>query len=60
MKKIKKFLGEVLVELKKTSWSTKEEVWGSTWIVIITVGILAVFIGVVDFLLSQLMNFIVK
>ena len=60
MNKIKKFLQEVWVELKKTSWSKQEEVWGSTWIVIITVGILAIFIGIVDFLLSQIMNFIVK
>ncbi|MCM8783538.1 MAG: preprotein translocase subunit SecE [Candidatus Omnitrophica bacterium] len=60
MKKIKSFLQEVGTELRKTSWTTKEEVWGSTIVVVVTVGILAVFIGVVDFLLSQLINFIIK
>ncbi|MGE4357695.1 MAG: preprotein translocase subunit SecE [Candidatus Omnitrophota bacterium] len=60
MKKIKRFLQEVGTELKKTSWSTKEEIWGSTIVVIVTVGILAVFIGIVDFLLSQFINFIIK
>ncbi|MCM8765307.1 MAG: preprotein translocase subunit SecE [Candidatus Omnitrophica bacterium] len=60
MQKIRRFLQEVVTELKKTSWTTQEEVWGSTLVVIITVGILSLFIGVVDFLLSQLVNFIIK
>lgn len=60
MNKAKKFLQEVWIELKKTSWTTKREVWGSTWVVIITVAILAVFIGIVDFILSQFINFVIK
>ncbi|MCM8779370.1 MAG: preprotein translocase subunit SecE [Candidatus Omnitrophica bacterium] len=60
MKKIKRFLQEVARELKKTSWTTKEEVWSSTLLVVVTVGVLSVFIGIVDFLLSQLVNFIIK
>ncbi|MEA3368087.1 MAG: preprotein translocase subunit SecE [Planctomycetota bacterium] len=39
-------------EMKKVSWSSKAEVLGSTMVVIMTVIIMAVFIFVVDYLVS--------
>jgi preprotein translocase subunit SecE len=50
--KSKKFVADVIVELKKVSWPTREELRGSTLVVIVTVIILAVFIGVVDRILA--------
>ncbi len=58
--KINSFLREVKQELKKTSWSTREEMIGSTIVVIVAVIILAVFIGIVDFLLAQFVNMVIK
>ena len=48
-----KFLKESVNELKRVSWPGKREVIGSTIVVIILVGIVAVFVGFVDFLLSK-------
>ena len=53
MKKILQFFGEVKTELGKVSWSTREEVFGSTMVVIVLTAFMAVFIGVIDLLLSR-------
>ena len=50
--KVAGFLNEVKQELDKVAWPTRDELLGSTVVVIITTLILAAFIGVVDFLLS--------
>ena len=42
-KKIAEFFEEVKLELKKVVFPTKKEVIGSTWVVIITVLICALF-----------------
>jgi preprotein translocase subunit SecE len=47
-KKIAEFYQEVTLELKKVVFPTKKEVIGSTWVVIITVLISALFLGLVD------------
>ena len=47
-KKIVEFFQEVKLELKKVVFPTKKEVIGSTWVVIITVLISALFLGLVD------------
>jgi preprotein translocase subunit SecE len=53
VKKILQFFGEVKTELGKVSWSTREEVFGSTMVVIVLTAFMAVFIGVIDLLLSR-------
>ena len=53
MKKIVAFFGEVKTELGKVSWSTREEVFGSTMVVIVLTAFMALFIGVIDLLLSK-------
>jgi len=60
MGKIIKFLQEVKAELKKVSWSTKDELVASTTVVIVTVIMMACYIGIVDFILARLMGFIIK
>jgi len=54
------FLKEVKLELKKVSWSTKEELIGSTLVVVISVFLLALFIGLTDFILSRLIRLIIR
>ena len=54
-KKIRKFLREVRVELKKVSWPSRREISGSTGVVITTVVIVAIYLGIVDAVLQQIM-----
>ncbi|MBI4688627.1 MAG: preprotein translocase subunit SecE [Nitrospirae bacterium] len=54
--KIKNFFNEVKVELKKVIFPSKEEVIGATKIVIITVLIIAIFLGLVDRIISKLVE----
>jgi preprotein translocase subunit SecE len=52
--KIKQFLKEVRIELTKVTWTTREELIYSTFIVIVVSLVLAVFIGIIDMVLSNL------
>jgi len=58
--KIKKFFTEVLLELKKVSWSTRQELVDATWIVIISSGVLGFYIGGIDFILSRLLGLLIR
>jgi len=55
-KKIAEFFEEVTLELKKVVFPTKKEVIGSTWVVIITVLISAIFLGLVDMGLGRIIT----
>jgi preprotein translocase subunit SecE len=52
IEKAKKFVSDVVVEMKKVSWPTINELKGSTMVVIVTVIIISIFIGFVDRILS--------
>lgn len=52
MEKIKKFLKEVVAELRKVTWPSKDELIGSTIVTIVVSLIVAIFIGIVDRILS--------
>ena len=56
LEKIKQFFKEVRSELTKVTWTSREELIYSTIIVIVVSIVLAVFIGVVDVVLSSLAN----
>jgi len=60
IRKLTKFLSEVSSEMKKVSWSTKKELVSSTWIVIISASLLTLFIGAVDFVISRLVNLVIR
>jgi preprotein translocase subunit SecE len=50
------FFRESRAELKKVSWPTKKQVWYSTLIVVALTGVLGIYLGVVDFILSWLLT----
>ena len=52
IEKAKQFVADVIVEMKKVSWPTWLELRGSTMVVIVTVIIIAFFIGIVDRILA--------
>ena len=58
--KIQKFIGEVLAEMKKVSWTTRRELVDSTLIVIFSSFLLGIFVGVIDFAFSKGIAVIIK
>lgn len=52
MQKIQKYLKETMAELRKMTWPTKDELMGSTIVVVVVSVIVSLFIGVVDRLLT--------
>ena len=47
------FLGGVREEMKQVSWPTRDDLMGSALVVFVGVALLASFISVCDFILSQ-------
>ena len=54
--KIKEFFKEVKIEIKKVVYPSRDELIGSTWVVIITAVVISVFLGIVDLGLSKLVK----
>jgi len=54
--KTKEFFRDVKVEVKKVVFPSKDELIGSTWVVIITVIVISLFLGVVDLGLTRLVG----
>ena len=54
------FLKEVTDELKKVVWPTRSEVTRLTVVVIVVSLIVGVFLGGIDFLLTKLMEIVIK
>lgn len=54
--KVVTYFDETMIELRKVSWPSREEIRGSTIVVIITSIILAAFLFVVDSGLSQVVK----
>ena len=53
------YLREVVFELKKVVWPSRKETLGSTAVVLTIVGLVAVFLGIVDIILSRLVKLLV-
>ena len=56
VKKAIDFLGEVKAELKKVTWPTRRETINSTYIVLAVVGVVSVFLAMVDGVLAWLVR----
>jgi preprotein translocase subunit SecE len=54
------FLQEVWAEFKKVYWPTRKETYAATAVVLVIVGIVALFLGAVDFVLSQIVRSILR
>jgi preprotein translocase subunit SecE len=50
------FLHEVKAEVKKVTWPTRREAVGGTAVVLIVVFLVALFLGIVDSLLSKIVQ----
>ena len=56
----KQFLSEAKQELKKVTWPTRQQAISSTWVVLVFVVIISLFLGLVDFGLSRLVNYLLN
>ena len=54
------FLNDVKLEMGKVSWSTRDELIGSTIVVLVSLAILSLFIGICDVTLSTIINVIMS
>ncbi len=60
IQKTTNFIAEVRTEMGKVTWPTREELKDSTIVVLVMMLILSVFIGIVDFFLSNLLTLVMR
>ena len=58
--RMREFLGEVNLELKKCAWPSRSELMESTVVVIVSVVLLAVFVGLSDGVLLALLRLVLR
>ena len=58
--RLRTFLSEVVSELKKTTWPSRKEVYGTTLVVIVAVFITALYLFVVDKMLERGMTYVLS
>ncbi len=56
----KQFLREVKTELKKVTWPSRKDTLAGTGVVLATVFIVAIFLGIIDSVLSYLVTQLLK
>jgi preprotein translocase subunit SecE len=54
------FIREVRQELGKVAWSSRNELMGATVVVMVITAIMAVFIGLIDLVLSKILTIVFK
>jgi preprotein translocase subunit SecE len=54
------FINEARAELRKVTWPNRKQLISSTIVVMITVALVAIFIGVVDLIFSQIVTIILQ
>ena len=54
------FVREVRLELGKVSWSSRSELIGSTWVVLISTALLGLVIGLLDLLFTTVLHVLLR
>jgi len=57
---VKQFLREVKTELKKVTWPSRKDTLAGTGLVLVAVFVIAIFLGIVDSGLSNLIRWVLK
>jgi preprotein translocase subunit SecE len=55
-KRVKTFLTDVRVELKRVSWPSRQDTIASTGVVVVVVLIISFYLGFIDVLLSRMVS----
>jgi preprotein translocase subunit SecE len=58
VQKIRQFLIDAKVELRKVTWPAPKQTMASTLVVIVIVFVMAIYFGIIDFGLAKLIKFI--
>ena len=58
LQKVLRFLSEAKMELKRVTWPTPKQTMASTTVVIVIVFIIAIYLGIIDYILARLVKFI--
>jgi preprotein translocase subunit SecE len=59
IQKIQRFWRETVGELRKVTWPTPPEAWKMTKLVLLVMVLMASILGLLDFLFSRLISFLV-
>lgn len=57
---MKEFIHDTRVEMKQVTWPTREDVWSTTWVVVVTVAFFGVFLWAVDLGVQRVVQAIFK
>ena len=60
VERVSTFLQDVHAETKKVTWPSRNDVIGSTVVVVVAVFVIAGFLGIIDFALSLLIGLLIK
>ncbi|HHL38925.1 MAG TPA: preprotein translocase subunit SecE [Deltaproteobacteria bacterium] len=63
MKKLdeaKQFISEARQELKKVTWLSRQQTMTSTWVVLVVVFIVSIFLGLMDLVLGKLVRLVLS
>lgn len=60
LERIKQFFRDVKIEIKKVVFPSKDELVGSTWVVLITVFIISMYLGVIDMGLTEIVKALLR
>ena len=58
MNRAVQFIAQAKAELKKVTWPSRKQTLASTGVVIVIVAIMALYLGIIDFILAKLVKFI--
>ena len=58
MRRLQNYIRDVILELRKVTWPTRDELRGATITVIIFAVICSLFVGVVDFALGYIVRLV--
>jgi preprotein translocase subunit SecE len=56
--KTKNFLEEVKVELGKVTWPSRKETMATSWVVVVIIFLISLYLGACDIVLAKLMRLI--
>ena len=58
--KTQTFIQEVREELHKVTWPTRKETVATTWVVIVIIVIISLYLGICDLMLNKIMRFVLQ
>jgi len=59
MRRLQNYFRDVILELRKVTWPTRDELWGATGTVFVFALISAIFVWIVDLALGKIVEAIV-